>query len=684
MKGKSRNITDFVTSGEYDIVKIKGTTASKEDITMKKFLRKTLSLLLVLTMCFSSRQLITIASADESCEHVYEGSHVCSVCQKSAGSAHKWNYDHVCTMCGKQNTEKEHIWIEEIVESYESCTSDGVYHHPCVYCGYDDVEIVKGGHGYVPQGYPSDATFHGEYNEGPIYNDFWHVHYVGATPIELKRYDNPDVAVLYAIECNWCGEVLDLSDYDITFSGTWGEVVKEAKKPTIEGNSVTDLGWGSQWWYSNGDTWTFPADTFAGWDALVGQVFSAAKPSFLVTTPYLPFDVTFVDWDGTVLKEEEVPLTKTEPAWYSAKYTVNGATAPDAPARAGYKFVGWDKDFSRVTSDMVITAQYEPLFTVTYTDGVEGQELFADQVTTDIESGTATPAFDGTPARENYVFIGWDSEVAATVTADAVYTAQWEELPKYDFAVIYNGNGGTLAGGESFYTDGESVEQTYAESADFGVDENGFARPHFTFTGWNTAADGSGTAYAAEDTVALNVAKRSLTLYAQWADVPYDYTVNYFVRVDEGAYEPFTGTAPTATSGTALFGQVIDAAAIAAPATIADDTYTYQFVETVGITVAEADNVVNVYYQYTTPVVEIPEDDVPLAPEPPVVEIPEDDVPLAPAPQTVDDDGLVDLPDEEVPLAAAPTTGDPMLFYGAMTALSGAGLLCLRKKRDEE
>ena len=64
--------------------------------------------------------------------------------------------------------------------------------------------------------------------------------------------------------------------------------------------------------------------------------------------------------------------------------------------------------------------------TVTYTDGVENEEVFADQVYT-VKVGDATPAFEGTPTREGYVFLGWEPEVAETVTGNATYTAQWEE-----------------------------------------------------------------------------------------------------------------------------------------------------------------------------------------------------------------------------------------------------------------
>lgn len=58
--------------------------------------------------------------------------------------------------------------------------------------------------------------------------------------------------------------------------------------------------------------------------------------------------------------------------------------------------------------------------TVTYTDGVDNEEIFKDQTYT-VESGKATPAFNGTPTRKGYTFVGWKPAVAATVTGNATY-----------------------------------------------------------------------------------------------------------------------------------------------------------------------------------------------------------------------------------------------------------------------
>ena len=68
-------------------------------------------------------------------------------------------------------------------------------------------------------------------------------------------------------------------------------------------------------------------------------------------------------------------------------------------------------------------------FTVTYTDGVEGAEIFADQVYKNLRSGDKTPAFQGDLTREGYDFTGWTPALQETVSATTVYIATWKEKP---------------------------------------------------------------------------------------------------------------------------------------------------------------------------------------------------------------------------------------------------------------
>ena len=57
------------------------------------------------------------------------------------------------------------------------------------------------------------------------------------------------------------------------------------------------------------------------------------------------YTVTFKDWDGSVLKTEQVAFNGT-------------ATAPTDPTRDGYRFTGWDSSFSNITGNTEVTAQY--------------------------------------------------------------------------------------------------------------------------------------------------------------------------------------------------------------------------------------------------------------------------------------------------------------------------------------
>ena len=128
-------------------------------------------------------------------------------------------------------------------------------------------------------------------------------------------------------------------------------------------------------------------------------------------------------------------------------------------------------------------------YAVTYTDGVDGEEIFKDQVYT-VEFGKATPAFNGTPARDGYKFTGWTPAVADIVTRNATYTAQWEKL--------------TLA--ETFtvtYTDGVDNEEIFKDqvyTVEFGKATPAFngtpTRKGYTFAGWKPAVAATVTSNA--------------------------------------------------------------------------------------------------------------------------------------------------------------------------------------------
>ena len=118
-------------------------------------------------------------------------------------------------------------------------------------------------------------------------------------------------------------------------------------------------------------------------------------------------------------------------------------------------------------------------YTVTYTDGVEDETVFEDQVYGGLSAGTQTPSFDGTPSRDGYDFAGWSPEVAETVSGNATYAATWTKKSSGHgggtttrYTLTYASNGGT-----------EYSAERYARNTVVDLDKTP-VREGYTFTGW--------------------------------------------------------------------------------------------------------------------------------------------------------------------------------------------------------
>lgn len=153
-----------------------------------------------------------------------------------------------------------------------------------------------------------------------------------------------------------------------------------------------------------------------------GEKWTAAETSVTFNVKCELLTVTYTDG----VKGEEV---FADVVYKDIPYgTSTPAFGTKDPTREGYKFVGWEPEVAEtVTKNVTYTAKWEKLYTVTYTDGAKGK-AFKDQVYKDLESGTDTPKFDGTPKRSGYTFTGWSPKVTDTVTKDVTYVAQWKSV----------------------------------------------------------------------------------------------------------------------------------------------------------------------------------------------------------------------------------------------------------------
>ena len=157
---------------------------------------------------------------------------------------------------------------------------------------------------------------------------------------------------------------------------------------------------------------------------------------------------------------------------------------------------------------------------VTYANGVEGSNdsLYAEGY----KDHALVTTYGEWIANE-------DGTTTRTVTKECTYCKYKEEIKEYRVKLTYNANGGEGTIDPATGAAGESVT----------VAENGFTRDNYTFTGWNTQADGSGTAYSAGESFTLT---EDTVLYAQWSkNAPAQVNVSYDANGGVGTMESVTG-----------------------------------------------------------------------------------------------------------------------------------------------
>ena len=158
---------------------------------------------------------------------------------------------------------------------------------------------------------------------------------------------------------------------------------------------------------------------------------------------------------------------------------------------------------------------------VTYNNNVDGSNnsLYAE--------GYKDNAFDITTSEWT---TNADGKVSRTVTKTCRYCGYHEDSTEFQGKLTYDANGGEGAIDSATGVAGEGVT----------VAENGFTRNDYTFTGWNTQADGKGTAYKAGDSFTLT--ETDTVLYAQWSkNAPAQVNVSYDANGGTGTMKSITG-----------------------------------------------------------------------------------------------------------------------------------------------
>jgi uncharacterized repeat protein (TIGR02543 family) len=237
-----------------------------------------------------------------------------------------------------------------------------------------------------------------------------------------------------------------------------------------------------------------------------------------------------ITYNGNGNTGGSVPIDSTI---YSEGQTVTVLGNTGNLVETGYSFVGWNtqangsgttyaqgQTFPMGEANITLYAIWAEIYTITY----NGNSNTGGSVPVDSASyvqGQTVMVLGNTGGltKTGYSFIGWNMQADGSGTiytqpqsfmigaANVTLYAMWTTNPTY--TVTYNGNGNT-GGGVPIDTDNYVQSQMVTV---FGNTGN-LVNTDYSFSGWNTLSNGSGTTYMQAQTFAMGTA--NVTLYAKW------------------------------------------------------------------------------------------------------------------------------------------------------------------------
>lgn len=300
--------------------------------------------------------------------------------------------------------------------------------------------------------------------------------------------------------------------------------------------------------------------TFAGWNTAAdgsGTTYAAGANLTMGSSNTMLYAVWTQNPTFTVTYNGNTNTSGTAPADANAYQQGAGVTVKSNTgnlAKTGYTFAGWNtaadgsgtphaggETFNIGAANVTLFAVWtqNPTYTVTYSgNNSTGGAVPVDGNAYEQGASVTVKANTGNLVRTGYTFAGWNTAAdgsgtsyaaAGTFTmgaANAILYAKWTQNPT--FTVTYNGNNntsGTAPTDQNAYLQGATVTVI--------ANTGNLVKTGFTFAGWNTAADGIGTSYAAAATFAIG--NSNVTLYAKWTAV---YTVTYYGNNSTGGLPP--------------------------------------------------------------------------------------------------------------------------------------------------
>jgi uncharacterized repeat protein (TIGR02543 family)/CSLREA domain-containing protein len=322
------------------------------------------------------------------------------------------------------------------------------------------------------------------------------------------------------------GSSYTMSTSNVTLTAQWNTNPTHTVTYNLNGGTGTlptqaDVAEGASFNVASGAGFSKAGFTFNGWKDQSNASYAAGSSYTMSTT-----NVTLTaQWNANPTHTVTYNLnggTGTTPTQADVAEGASFNVASGAGfSKAGFTFNGWKdqsnasyaagSSYTMSTTNVTLTAQWNanPTHTVTYNlNGGTG----TTPTQADVSEGASFNVASGAGfSKAGFTFSGWKDQANASYTAGSSYTmstsnvtltAQWTANPTH--TVTFEANGGT----------GSMTPQT--ASLPTALTLNAFTRTGYSFNGWNTLANGSGTAYTNGATYGFAA---DLTLYAQWKTV---------------------------------------------------------------------------------------------------------------------------------------------------------------------
>ncbi|AZN43115.1 InlB B-repeat-containing protein [Paenibacillus albus] len=216
--------------------------------------------------------------------------------------------------------------------------------------------------------------------------------------------------------------------------------------------------------------------------------------------------------------------------------------------KTGYTFLGWNTEadgtgihydveasFTMPSHDVTLYAEWESnLKSVSYNgNGQTSGDVPIGSVSYGIEDTVTVRAnnVEEPLVKRGFTFDGWNTQangLGEHYDADDTFTMPSHNVVLYaewtpnHYSVTYNGNSSTAG---YVPVDHESYVYGATVSVSDNDGETPLTRTGYTFAGWNTAADGSGTSYSVSAGTTFTMSDANVVLYAQWMSI--EHTVSF-------------------------------------------------------------------------------------------------------------------------------------------------------------